>query len=392
MANLRESSSGFPGAFRLEVVVVLLVLVFGLTPPPSALAAGVWTPTGSLQTGRDYHTATRLADGKVLVAGGYTGSASLASGELYDPATGQWSPGGILAHARFRHTATLLTNGKVLVAGGFNDLEGALASAELYDPDLGAWFPAGTLKTSRRDHTATPLPNGQVLIAGGSNSIDGTLASAEVYDPATGQWSISSSLQTGRMIHTGTLLASGQVLVAGGLDGNSNYLSSAVLFLKILTAYLWTSTGDLVHARYNHSATLLRNGKVLVAGGHGVISGDFIDTAELYNPAFGSWAAFPGPKRIHHTATLLVSGKVLMAGGMGPGISHSSTLVYDPGTGAWLPTGSLNFGRITHTATLLTDGRVLVAGGVDGSTIRTSAELYREALTAPASLLLLLDH
>src|SRR6266478_8008026 len=124
--------------------------------------------TGSLNTGRYWHTATLLPNGKVLVAGGYDGVNYLTSAELYDPATGTWTATGSLDTARYRHTATLLPNGNVLVAGGVNS-SGSLASAELYDPASGTWTAPGSLGAARAAHTATLLPNGKVLVAGGYN-------------------------------------------------------------------------------------------------------------------------------------------------------------------------------------------------------------------------------
>src|SRR4051812_13007861 len=132
---------------------------FGGTP--------VWRTTGSLATGRNTHTATRLPDGMVLVAGGTDGSISLASAELYDPASGTWTTTGSMNAARHAFTATLLPNGQVLVAGGFDNSTGLnLNSAELYDPATGTWSTTGSLNTGRYFHTATLLPNGQVLVAG----------------------------------------------------------------------------------------------------------------------------------------------------------------------------------------------------------------------------------
>jgi N-acetylneuraminic acid mutarotase len=124
--------------------------------------------TGALNTGRAYHTATLLPNGKVLVAGGENPSSPgiyLSSAELYDPTAGTWTTTGSLATSRAHHTATLLPNGKVLVAGGYNF--SYPASAELYDPATGKWTTSGALKTARDLHTATLLPNGQVLVAGG---------------------------------------------------------------------------------------------------------------------------------------------------------------------------------------------------------------------------------
>jgi hypothetical protein len=142
-----------------------------------------FSDTGSLNIPRFLHTATLLPNGKVLVAGGDSGSGELSSAELYDPATGTWSATGSLNTARSQHTATLLPNGKVLVAGGEGP-GGVLRSAELYDPISGTWSNTGN-GTARRVHTATLLPNGKVLVAGGQG-ISGNLTSADLYDIGLG--------------------------------------------------------------------------------------------------------------------------------------------------------------------------------------------------------------
>src|SRR5689334_17614778 len=122
---------------------------------------------------------------------------------------------GSLSTARTAYTATLLQNGKVLVAGG-QDAGGVLASAELYDPATGSWSATGSLHTGRKWHTATLLPNGKVLIAAGfdNNANFNGLVSAELYDPTTGQWTLTGNLSGGRYSHTATLLSNGKVLVA----------------------------------------------------------------------------------------------------------------------------------------------------------------------------------
>jgi hypothetical protein len=146
-------------------------------------ATGTWTFTGSLNTGRYYHTTTLLSDGRVIVVGGYAlGPHDIGSAELYDPVTGNWSVTGSLNTARDNHTATLLSNGEVLVAGGHGSEVAALASAELYDPATGTWTFTGNLNTARDWHTATLLADGEVLAAGGLGN-SGILASAELYDP-----------------------------------------------------------------------------------------------------------------------------------------------------------------------------------------------------------------
>ena len=254
----------------------------------SALTSWTWTATGSLAKGRYDHTATLLPSGKVLVAGGYARPRpyELASAELYDPASGTWTATGSLAHARTLHTATLLQNGMVLVAGGYGKQKN-FRSAELYDPTSGSWFATGRLGTSRARHTATLLPDGKVLVVGGNLSIRpfSYLASAELYDPASGTWTATGSLATGREYHTATLLPNGMVLVAGGFNGSE--LASAELYDP--ASGTWTATESLPTVRRIHTAALLPNGKVLVAGGYAL--GGALASAELYDPASGTWTA-----------------------------------------------------------------------------------------------------
>ena len=145
-------------------------------------SSGAWSLTGSMNTTREFHTATLLTNGKVLIAGGFGNNGFLASAELYDPRTGIWSLTGSMNTAREFHAATLLTNGKVLVAGGSPNGYDFLASAELYDPRTGTWSPTGFMHKARFVHTATLLTNGKVLVAGGdSNNVP--VASAELYKP-----------------------------------------------------------------------------------------------------------------------------------------------------------------------------------------------------------------
>ena len=252
---------------------------------------------------------------------------------------------------------------------------------------VGGFTPTGSLITARASHTATLLPNGQVLVAGGDDTFSGgSLSSAELYDPDAGVWSATGDLgipDNARDSHTATLLPNGQVLVAGGYDYNGP-LASAELY-DPATGY-WTSTGSLGFARYSHTATLLTNGKVLVAGGIG--DNGILDSAELYDPATGFWTRTGslGDARESDTATLLPNGQVLVAGGDDDnGDTFASAELYNPATGVWSPTGSLGFARSSHTATLLANGKVLVAGGYYGpwdSAVSASAELYDPATGA----------
>jgi N-acetylneuraminic acid mutarotase len=196
---------------------------------------------------------------------------------------GVFTSTGSLNTAREEHTATLLPNGKVLVAAGYDGYSWVssdlLASAELYDPSTGNWSPTGSLNTARSGHTATLLPSGQALIVGGynidaySNAVE--LASAELYDPATGIWTPTGNLTDARHYHTATLLPNGQVLVAGGLD---EFGISASAELYDPATGVWTPTGSLTDVRVNHTATLMANGLDLVAGGED--NDDYFASAE----------------------------------------------------------------------------------------------------------------
>jgi hypothetical protein len=352
---------------------------------PSALGEvpASWTATGSLLDPRANHTATLLSDGRVLVAGGGgTGlSGLLATAELYDPVSGSWTATGNMNGIRILHTATLLADGKVLVAGGADSISetsvNALVTAELYDPATGSWTETGPMIEARAHHTATLLADGKVLVAGGSGSGSGSdsLATAELYDPATGSWTETGQMIDARTIHTATLLPDGRMLVAGGDSSSGPQLASAELFDPGTGS--WTATGKMVRDHAGHMATLLPDGRVLVLGGSSAVAPEA--TAELYDPSTGSWAATAIMKGdpLGLTATLLEDGSVLVAGGgSSEGFDRGGEERYDPGTGSWAATASMLEGRTNHTATLLDDGSVLVAGGVSPGGMLASVELY----------------
>jgi hypothetical protein len=194
-----------------------------------------------------------------------------------------------------------------------------------------------------------------------------------VVDPS---FSATGNLATQRSSQTATLLPNGKVLIAGGYNTDSRYLASAELYDPATGVF--SPTGSLATARDSHTETLLPSGQVLIAGGYN----DFfasIFSAELYDPAAGSFSATGRLTlaRSDHTATLLPNGKVLIAGGVKFLTGYlTAAELYDPAARTFTTTGSLATGRANHTATLLPNGNVLIAGGENDSGFLDSAELY----------------
>ncbi|HEV2377972.1 MAG TPA: kelch repeat-containing protein, partial [Streptosporangiaceae bacterium] len=339
-----------------------------------------WVPVGSMNAPREHFTATVLANGKVLVAGGQSATdIPLSSAELYNPATRTFSLTGSLNSPRSYSTATLLHNGEVLVAGGDQSVTNPpLSSAELYDPATGAWHYTASMNMVGYGLTSTLLPSGKVLVTGGNG--------AEVYDPAAATWTNTGPMTTSQVFATATLLPDGKVLVAGGAT------DAAELYDPATNA--WTATASMHVGRQDQTAALLPDGKVLVAGGDPPGgTGNALASAELYNPATGTWhmTGQMNAGRFGATATLLTNGVVLETGGCtlcGDEPALSSTELFDT-SGFWVLARSMTQPRVFQSAALLPGGDVLAIGGGKsyyGSATDT-AELYTPILLAasPAS-------
>ena len=355
--------------------------------------------TGSMATGRARHSATLLGDGSVLIAGGYDSQyRPLDSAELYDPVLGIWTPTGRMTTPRVWHTATLLSDGRVLVAGGSVNLPASVPdTAEIYDPVTGTWTPTGSMNTQRAWLDAATLKDGRILVSGGWDYVaNKALGSAELYDPATGRWTPTGSLVAGRYGHTLTVLEDGSVLAVRGTS--SGDLEDTLRGAELYDPHsgTWSVIGDTHVGSVMHSATLLRDGRVLVAGGNGGgIGGDVVhDATILFDPATRTWsraADVPG-KRYDHRATVLPDGDVLVVGGtfqIGwyPSLNYGERATierFEPETMTWAPSVDLITARGSPSATLLRDGTVLIAGGyaVDGvgdqlsTVVLASAERY----------------
>ena len=330
-----------------------------------SVTAGVWSAAAPLTISPlivDYHSATLLNNGKVLVAGGDCATIdcgyAVSGSESYDAVADVWTPKAKMKTPRFSHTATLLANGKVLVAGGYTksmSVQPSLATAELYDPATNTWSPAGTMSVARNQHVAVLLPNGKVLVAGGVRFPEAlsNYQSVEIYDPASDSWSVTASTSTSHDRGTATVLQDGRVLIAGGQDSSAEIYDPATA--------TWSPAANMSKVRTNHTATLLSNGKVLVTGGFSTPAST--PSAELYDPATNSWtgAASMMNTRGLHTATLLPNGDVLVVGGSDN--SGATAEIYHPASDSWTSTPNLTNTHIDHTTTLLPDSSVLVCGG-----------------------------
>ena len=313
-------------------------------------ATGTWKLTGKMKYQRIYHTATLLEDGKVLVAGGSSGTSPRASAELYDPVTGTWTDTGSMLWSQKNHTAIRLANGKVMMAG---------YDSEIYDPKTGVWEYFGWGYDGmwrRRQHTATLVPHTsgiasshpgtqQIILIGGNFDLDPGMTNYSMVD--TPQWALDDS------------------------------------------SYAWLDMDPMGYSRRNHTATLMPDGTILVVGGaQSALGTSVLSSVESFKKNMSnyysdwSWHYIPPMTydRSHHTATLLPNGQLLVAGGFSGADQRASAELYDSVAKKWVTTNYMKYARERHTAALLADGRVLVAGGKAGTwSSRASCELFNPA-------------
>jgi galactose oxidase-like protein len=344
-----------------------------------AQTAGSFVRTGDMTSVRAEHSATLLNDGRVLIAGGVVSTINVtSSAELYDPSTGSFAPTGAMTATRWGHTATLLRDGRVLIAGGSDS-----PSAELYDPATGTFTATGALIENRVWHAAVLLSNGKVLIAGGERARTFDPADAELYDPETGVFSLTGDYaETLRFLgftNTANSLPDGRVLIVGENPPQVYDPSSGT----------FSTTGKMIEGAYQagvewHTSTSMRDGTVLITGGNDDETCGGFATAEIYDPASGTFSVtgkMTTPRDIHR-ASLLHDGTVLLAGG-GEGWCGHPTLqsaeVYDPASRSFIAVGNMTRSRSGHTVTVLNDGTVLIAGGFSywPYEVTRSAEIYR---------------
>jgi Kelch motif len=287
--------------------------------------------------------------------------------------------GGIINSAGF-YAAPSAEGLYQVIATSAEDTTATASATVTVTTSSSGFTPTGNLNEARGLHTATLLPNNKVLMAYGSNSSSFAqaagyvgLSSVELYDPGTGTFTeIVGEDGDGIYGHTATLLPNGSVLLAGGFVNSvwdyGGYTSSNGAGLYDSATGVFSSTGNMTASRAGHTATLLANGKVLIAGGADQdATGSGQASAELYDPSTGTFTptGSMAAGRFLHTATLLQNGKVLIVGGALTSTSNplAAAEIYDPATGTFSTTGAMATAREQHTATLLADGRVLIVGG-----------------------------
>lgn len=460
-----------------ELVVVggegaagLLSTVEVLDPGASSWRAGAGLPGGARLAGA---AAVTLTDGRILVVGGRV--PGLVSGEIlssnvariYDAATDTWTNVASMGAARMRHTATLLADGRVLVVGGLRRIhplgqnlsEAPLGTAEVFDPSTGQWTVVGALASTRVDHAATLLADGRVLVVGADNGAGGLVAASDLFDPATGMWTRLAGplysdpravLSLDAFVYAGpasgalrrfdatantwnaaasgvplavtggaaALLADGSIVYAGGRTGSPLVDAGASRFVPPATVSA-LGTAASFPPRERTSAVRMPSGAVWVVGGAragvptadvrvlmpepaldltataiaGLPSGRALDRAVALPDGRWLLVGFEGPSVVHDPTTnrwtdvgvgggpgaavvTLAGGKVMAVGGGGTEVGAlpiTNTALFDPATSTWSTLPPLTFPRGFGTATRLGDGRVLVVGG---NANQAQAEIY----------------
>jgi hypothetical protein len=404
--------------------IILDVDLVGLATP--ILVDPDWSTTGTMTVSHWGDSAWRRPDGRVMAVGGcaLTGCPTsfvqtscgqvLANSDMWDPTSGTWTSAAAMLTARTTFAGVPLPSGDLLAAGGCtetnctmtNDAGLCLAQpcvqttnlAERYSYTTGSWVPAGTLSSGRFAPMGAPVGSGDALVAGGCD-VSACTTSVERWSAAANSWSEQTPLAAARGFGTATVLADGRVLIVGGCADPlcATVLNDAAVYDPV--ANTWTAAGSMSAPRAGHSATLLSDGTVLVAGGcSDAACMTVLPSAEIWSAADeggdaganedsgagpgGGFVFAPSMMgaRHHHTATLLGNGEVLMAGGAdSTGSSLPTSEVYLPLAHQWIGTSAMFMSRAFHVGVKLSDGRVLVTGGCNPQTCIPFAEIFSTA-------------
>ena len=345
-------------------IVMALIIVASLnacgndsvtTPEQPTFERGLHE-VGTMSQPRYMHGAMLLQSGKVLIAGGNAALPPAGGGvwefdgifsaEIFDPETGTLTQTGDLTGSREQDQGVLLPDGRVLITTGIGSF-----AIEMYDPHSGRFDHVADLPWKVGTETATLLPNGDVLLT--------SFIRAGVFDPTKGTFSATFRMYPTRFGHTATLLKDGRVLIVGGQIFRGDWLLGQNLIYDP-SSEAFSDAGNLQFDRWNHKAVLLQDGRVLIVGGY-TGNHDPVLTAEIYDPDTNTFSTAGTSAMNPFAALLLPSGRVFFIH-----FDNGNISLYNPDTRVFSPPTGHSIGpyRYGATVTLLDDGRVLIAGGI----------------------------
>ncbi len=351
---------------RIQIALLISIfLLFSISCSAQKTSAENINKIAVLEKARAAHTATRLLNGDVLIVGGmHKNGVFYDEAEVFDPNKNSFTTlKNKMTKKRVSHTATLLKDGRVLIVGGWSNRNAPETSVEIFNPKTREFIAVGNTKFRRSGHSSTLLENGKVLIAGGYDG-DKNLIEAELFNPETNKFEFIGKMQTAHNIHSATKLKNGKVLITGGENSNGLVTSDAEIFDPKTNSFTKVSA-KMNDVRYKHYAVLLKDGSVLIFGGSDDRDrGGKLKSAEIFDIEKQTFTRTKDMNfarfKISETATLLNNGKVLIAGG------NEQAEIFDSKTKSFEKVSG-NFGKSLHysSVTLLKDGRALILGGYE---------------------------
>jgi len=346
-----------------------------LTPEAKAQSNIVTYPTANdMAASRAVHHSLVLPDGRFAVVGDIS-STTIGTNlvEVYDPETRRFQTTGRLLDTRWFESAAALADGRILVASGRTNISTQFltSSAELFNPTNGTSTRVGNVNLSRFSSYAITLDDGRVLIAGGTSTPPAPLPmQTELFNPATGLFTLSGTMLVSRPFAADmcsvTKLSDGRILFTGGTSAQA--MNAEIFDPATETFHL---TGPMVARRTWHSATLLPDGRVvIIGGGTNTLSSGYTNLVEVFDPITETFSALGtnAITRRNHSATLLPDGRILVAGGWLPTangslLATSSVEIFDPTTGTSEYIGEMASRRAEHRVAALPNGQLIINGG-----------------------------
>ncbi len=364
---------------KLITIPLLFAALLSAAQPIPRQASGTWAKAGTLVSSAA--EAYVMNDGRVFVpASDLVGA---LGPQIGDPGTNTWTMAPLNIFTRIGSASVVLNDGRVLVTGG----QSSMNTAELYDPIAKTWrLTTGNMAVGRYFHRMTKLNDGRILLTGGCSAYSCATATGvgEIYDPSSDTFAQSGTMSVVRTFHTANLLNNGKVLIAGGYSNTGNGVSNvAEIYDPVKGTFI--KTGKMTADRSEHTGTTLLDGRVLVSGGS-TDYGAILASAEIFDPTTGKWTRTGAlPYRVYeHGAILLSTGKVLVAGGYSirrdAYVVLRGALTFDPSTGVFTQIATMLQPRLQFGLVTLHDGRVMAVGG-DYAVVGPHQVFYGDAET-----------